>query len=320
MKLRKILPIIGLIFFVYLIYRIGLDKILITVKNANQIYLLLGIISTPIFLLPLIIKWRKILKYQGFILDFLYVQRVYYIGAFYGLITPARSGSIMRAYYIKNKTKRSIIDCVSSIIVERIIDLFVIFFFAFIGSLIVLNKFNSSLSWTLIIAFILFCLSLLILMNKRVTTYILKFFYNMILPEKIKEKADSSLNKFYDSIPKFKQLVVIFLMTIVTWVIIYFQSFIFAKAFYIEIPFHIFITFMSMGTVIATLPISISGLGTREAALITLFSLYGVRPEAIVSTSLISFLVVGVLEGLVGLFFIHKEGKNEILDYNTISS
>ena len=320
MKLKKILPIIGLIFFVYIIYKIGLDKLVVTVRNANLLYLIIGLISTPIFMLPLIFKWHKILQMQGFVLDFLYIQRIYYIGAFYGLITPARTGSLMRAYYIKNKTKKGIIECVSSIVIERLIDLFVIFLFAFLGSIIFLNKFTSKFSWTLIGGFVVFCLFLLIFMNKKITTYVLKLFYNILLPEKIKEKADHSLNTFYNNVPKLKQLFFIFLLTLGTWIFLYFQTFIFAKAFYIEIPFYIFITFISIGTIVATIPISISGLGTREVALITLFSLYNVRPEAIVSMSLISSLGIGIIGSLVGLFFIYMEGKDEILDYNTISS
>ena len=77
-------------------------------------------------------------------------------------------------------------------------------------------------------------------------------------------------------------------------------------------------SFVSIGTVIATIPISISGLGTREFTLITLFSLFNIPPEATVSMSLVSFFMTGLIEGSLGLYFAFKE--DEILDYNTISS
>ena len=320
MKIKKILPLIGIILFLYLIYRIGLSNLISTIKNANLIYLIPGIIVTPLFISVLALKWYTILKIQGYDVKFLYIQKLYYIGGFYGFITPARAGSLMRAYYLKQKTKKSLVECASSIIVERIIDLFVILFFAFIGSLIFLKNFNINLIKVLTPAFVVFLFLILTFLKKERGIFLLSLFYKILLPKNIKDKADTSLDTFYNKIPKIKYLILIFIMTLIAWIIIYFQSYIFAKAFNVIVPFHIFVTFISIGTIIATLPISISGLGTRELTLITLFSLYNVRPEAIVSTSLVSFFVVGLIEGIVGLIFIYSEDKNEILDYNTISS
>jgi len=321
MKLKNILPIIGIFLLVYLIYKIGPYNLFNTLKNANLFYIGLGLITTPIFILPLGYKWYKILKLQNFDLKFPYIMKIYYIGAFYGFITPARAGSLLRAYYIKEKTKKGLIECASSIIIERILDLFVIFLFAFIGSLIFLNKLNINMIHILIITFLIFFSLILIFMRKERGIFVLSIFYNYLLPKNMREKADDSLNKFYNSLPKLRKLIYILFLTIITWLILYFQVYLFGLAFNIEVPFHIFLTFMSIGTVVATIPISISGLGTRELTLITLFSLYNINPEAIVSMSLSSFFGIGTLEALIGLFFIIKEKKkNEILNYNSISS
>ena len=57
-----------------------------------------------------------------------------------------------------------------------------------------------------------------------------------------------------------------------------------------------------------------------KTTLINLFLLFNISPEATVSMSLVSFFIVGFIEGIVGLIFAFKEDKHEILDYNTISS
>jgi hypothetical protein len=44
--------------------------------------------------------------------------------------------------------------------------------------------------------------------------------------------------------------------------------------------------------VIASIPISIYGLGTREAALITIFSFFDVIPENVVILSLFWFVII----------------------------
>lgn len=317
MKIKKILPFIGLILLIYLIYRIGVYDLLETLKNANIYYILIGILSTPIFILPLAYKWHMILKRQGFNLNFFYVLRLYYIGAFYGFITPARVGSLIRAQYLKKKTKKGLIECASSIVIERVMDLFAIFIFAFVGSLIFINS-NLSLSYVLIFSFLVFAGLIFIFMRKSRGMFVLGLIYNYLLPKNIRDIADNSLDNFYNSLPKLRTLIPVLFATLITWTLLYFQTYIFAWAFSIKIPFYIFLVFAAVGTIVATIPISISGLGTRELTLITLFSIYNIKPEAVISMSLSSFFLIGLFEALVGLFFIFKE--DEILDYNTISS
>lgn len=319
MKFKKVLSLIGIILFAYLIYKVGVQNLIQTLKNANFYYIIIGIISTPIFIMPLAVKWYLILKKQGFNLNFPYVLKLYYIGAFYGFITPARVGSLIRAVYLKKKTKKGLIECASSIVIERALDLFSIFIFAFIGALIFI-KTNLNLNYVLIFSFLVFSLLIFIFMRKSRGMFVLKLFYNYFLPKNIKDKADNSLHTFYNSLPKLRKLIPVFILSIITWILLYFQTYLFALAFSINIPFYIFVAFVSIGTIVATIPISVSGLGTREFTLITLFSIYNVPPEAVVSMSLSSFFLIGLIEGLIGLFFMFKEDKNEILNYNSISS
>ena len=320
MNIKKILPVIGIVLLIYLVYDIGLSKIINAIKSANIYYLIFGTVLTPLFILPLALKWHRILKKQGFNLNFFYVLKIYYIGAFYGFITPSRAGSLMRAYYLKKKTKRKLMECASGIVVERIMDLFSVFIFAFLGVIFIIKSYPV-LKPVLVVSFFVFFALILIFMRKKRAVFLLSLLYKHLLPEHIKNKADNSLNIFYDSLPRLRKLVSIFLLTIFSWIVLYLQTFIFAKAFHItSIPFYIFISLISIGTVVATIPISISGLGTRELTLINLFGLFNVNPEAVVSMSLVSFIAVGLIESSIGLFFMLKEGKNEIFDNNPSGS
>ena len=57
---------------------------------------------------------------------------------------------------------------------------------------------------------------------------------------------------------------------------------------------------MAISNLISFIPISISGLGTRDATLIYLFSLIGLKPELAVSYSFLVFIVFFVCGGLMG--------------------
>ena len=57
---------------------------------------------------------------------------------------------------------------------------------------------------------------------------------------------------------------------------------------------------MAISNLISFIPISISGLGTRDAALIYLFSLVELKPELAVSYAFLVFLTFFVCGGLIG--------------------
>ncbi len=79
------------------------------------------------------------------------------------------------------------------------------------------------------------------------------------------------------------------------------------------------ISFVSMGwiatatTVVTMLPISVSGLGLREGALVYLLGLYGVSPSSAIALSLLYFTARYLLTGLLGgILEVRGEGRPEV--------
>jgi uncharacterized membrane protein YbhN (UPF0104 family) len=60
---------------------------------------------------------------------------------------------------------------------------------------------------------------------------------------------------------------------------------------------------------IAVIPISIYGLGTRDATLVALFSLYNIPPENSISFTLFWFTVFFVTPSIIGAFITILENK-----------
>jgi len=58
---------------------------------------------------------------------------------------------------------------------------------------------------------------------------------------------------------------------------------------------------VAVANVIASIPITIYGLGTREIALIGLLSTYSIAPENIVSLSLFWFVLIWLFPSIIGL-------------------
>ena len=80
--------------------------------------------------------------------------------------------------------------------------------------------------------------------------------------------------------------------------------------FNVNIPYIDFILIIAVANVIASIPITIYGLGTREAALIGLFSAYSVFPENVIALSLFWFVLIWLFPSIIGAGVTLLENKS----------
>lgn len=299
MKLKNLLPLIGIAIFIYIVTNIGVAKIINSFSGIKLTYIFLALILLVAEITMLTFKWDVILKRQNFRLDFLYLIKIYLIGIFYGFITPSRAGSLMRASYLKKKTNRPVIECGSSIVLERILDFLVIFIMSIIGALLLIEYLPGLFS-KLIWVFVGFIVLSSFFLSKGRSEFVLKLIHKFLIPSRLKNKVKDSFNSFYNSLLRPKELVYPIILTIATWVLVYSYSFLIAKAFMIDIPYFYFIMIFPISTIIAMIPITVGGIGTREASLIMLFSLFGIAPAKILSMSIVNLIIGGCIPALLG--------------------
>lgn len=305
MQLKKFLPLIGIALFIYIIYSIGLNKISEAFLQVNPSYLLLG--SVLILLKPVLesLKWFYILKSQKINLDFSYIFNVNFISQYYGAITPGKVGSLIKAVYLQKKTNLPLSKTSSSVLIDRLLDLIVVAGMSAIGVLILADAFLIDFNKTVIIL-ALIVLGCIVLLNKNLTRLCLKLFYEFFTPKKYKETLRKSFYSFYDSFPTIKEMTFPFFITAAIWLYMYFIAYIFALSFSLtEVPFIPFIMISAIGTIVALIPVTISGLGTREAFLIGALGVYGAAPEKVVSMSVtgtIALTTIYVAGGLICLY------------------
>ncbi len=306
MKLLKLLPMVGLFILVYIIYKTGIKNIYDTFLTANPYYILISFIVLLLSMFLLAFKWFVILKFQNINVGLWYIFKLYMIGVFYGTISPARSGSIIRASYLANKTNRPVGEYLSSILLERIMDLFVILIFSIIGC-ILLSKYLSNWLPAILVSFFIFLILSVFLFKKNLNKLFLQFIYKFLIPERFKEKSKEIYHAFYSNLLSIKKIIICLLLTIITWSFLGIYLFILSKAYSINISLFYMILILAITTVISLIPITVGGLGTREASLIFLFSLFNVPSVKAVSLSFLSLLISGVFIPLIGFLFSIKE-------------
>lgn len=306
MKWKKYLPLIGIVLFVYILIKLDISKIIKEITNVNLFYLLISLIFVGLLFFTQTLKWFVIARKQKINIPFLEAFKINLISDFYGFITPSKIGCLIRAEYLRGYTK-NIGKGISNFTLDKLLDIISVFFIAFIFLFIFKEKFPGLPIRFFAIVLISLILAMFIFLKKERGKFMLRFFYNKIVPKKMKEKAKLTFNSFYEDIPKKRYFILFFIINFLSWINVYLIAFFVGKALGINLPFVYFLTILPIGTLVSIIPITINGLGTREAALISLFALFGVSAEKVFSMSILNIVISGIFPAIIAIFLILRE-------------
>lgn len=308
MDIKKLLPIIGIGILIYIISTLDLHTIIDIFLKIDIKYSLLSLFAIIPIVISTNIQWQILLKKQKINISFLHSLKNIFIGYFYGFITPGGLGSYIRAWYLKYDSKAPLPKCVSNIITLNTIDYITLLLLGSIGALLLSGQFPN-LFLPIIIVFIII-LSLFVFFLKKEKS---KIVFTKLVESRIfaalKDKIEDPIESFYENLPSFKDVLLPFAISIVGWIIRFSELYIISILFDIHVPYPYFIIIVAVADVIATIPISIFGLGIREGSMITLFSIYSVVPEKILSLSLFWFVLVWFFPSVVGAIITVFESK-----------
>jgi len=296
---RKFLPLAGLLVLIVIIHKIGFVNILDTIKDVCWSRLIiLPFLIISVFMVQTG-KWNIILRLQRIEIEYKKLFQIIMIGMFYASFTPGQLGGFVKIKYLRDCSGRTLSECSSSILIDKVIDLITLCFFAALGSVILARHLYLIIIPFLIIP-LLFTIVFIALDKDRMAKIFRFILPTSLIPKKRKLKLGNAFNLFYRTIPKKKKLLLPFLLSMLTWLLIYTQLFVVARAFFININYCIFIFIMPLVSLVALIPITVSGVGTREAALLMILSTYGVTPEKTVGMSLLNLVLCIYFPALIG--------------------
>ncbi|MEM0360272.1 MAG: lysylphosphatidylglycerol synthase transmembrane domain-containing protein [Candidatus Diapherotrites archaeon] len=292
--MKKQIAFIGILLLITIILFIDTSKLLETLAKTN----LFLFFSATLLSLPAVffrsLKWHLMLKKQGHDFPLKKIFKYYFIGIGLGSFTPGRIGDFAKAIFVNKKIK-SLPVSFSSVLVDRLIDLSVLVGLGIFSLCIFLWIYQTTIiSITVIIAMVVGLASCFyLLFNKRLLKKALKPFYRILVPEKFKEKLSSGFDSFMDSVQALLKnrslLAIAVFLSLASWLFEVFAEYLLALSLGIELPVSFVFLAVSLATLISLLPLSISGIGTRDALIIALFSLRSIPAESAVA---FSFLVL----------------------------
>ncbi|SEM20878.1 conserved hypothetical protein [Aquimarina amphilecti] len=270
---------LGLILFAYLIHRIGWEQTLVSVNKISFINICVAILILWIAFYLKSLRWRIISNSYGIPLVGYKAFKIFFIGLFLANITPGKLGDFGRLLYIKDHLPSQKIGW-SSLIMDRLFDLFCLLFFSFLALIYyqinfrVLKyptEYKGLIWWSLIlIVFVLVLFKFNHQIRKVIKPWVLAF--------------NSHNLGFLRSLQSL-------MITCISMVLIYGVFNYIAWSMGVEID-HVglFLGTFILG-ILTLLPITVLGIGVRETSLIVIFKLYNLPAEDAIALSLIIFLL-----------------------------
>ena len=291
--LKPLLVTVITLFIFYLLFtQIDARSVIQVLSSANPFYLFLSVL-VMMTILPLGVKrWQIILNVTGHSFSFWRCFTIFMAALPLTCITPSKSGDVVKAYYLKDDIPMS--KTIGTVFTERIFDLFSLIFLSFLGSI-----FYRNVEFLIILILILLAIAALFLMsNENLRIPFIRDSWNSIFQNVILSMSVLTRNK--------ETFFIVLSLSLTSWILVAFQTVLFFYALNISIPFMFTMANIPIAILIGLVPVTLGGMGTRDAAIILFFSDYGVPSELLGVGILFSF-VRYLLLFLIGIPFMIME-------------
>jgi len=297
MNIKIVLKIfVSVLLFSFVIFKLNVSEIVGIFVNIDILLLILCLFIVPFLYLIRTLKWDLLLLSVGIKHSFLTVFRVLLIGMFYGMVTPGKTGEIVRAYYLGSEKSRTI----PTIIWDKIIDIFVLLIFSVFSIIFLFD--DANLFITAFCIFFIFIVITVVFLNKNIINRLLHFI----------GINGASTEQFIYTTHLIKNDIGLLLKLIILSICYYIIAIILAVFILksLDVEGYVYVAFtLPIIILMGNIPITISGLGLREYVSVIFFEILGKNPAIGFSFSVTLFVLITLIPGLVGYVFMLKDRK-----------
>lgn len=299
--MKYVVRCLGLAIFVVIVTRVDWHGFVGIFARAHMRLLYAAVI----LIIPLIwikaLRWRLLLSWQGYHISvwdsFLYYSSSVSLGA----ITPGRIGEFSKVLYLKKAGISTLSQGLSSVLVDRFFDLFILVMVALFGMLWLEPWIGAKNIALFGFAGIVTVLILLVTVDdfKRFVGWAS---YQRIVEPRLPVFFKEGIGQFTDALRALYRwrLWQAGVLTLLAHALFFYQCFLIAQAINLPISFVTLTAIMAMTNLLILLPVSVAGIGTREVALLFLLGPMGIGLELILVYSIAVFVVTSIAIGLMG--------------------
>jgi uncharacterized protein (TIRG00374 family) len=278
----------------YMLFRVW-DDLFIALQNSIPAYLVVG---SAICLSAWGLRgWRyhTVLRNLNYRVSITASTACIFVSQTVNLIVPARLGDFVRVFILKHEYSTTYSEGVSSLVVERVFDIFTVALLGAVAVFFVLNApawFYTIIVLPLVAGVIFFVL--LLFMGKfssenRYIAIVLTILHEI-------KRASLSL----------KAIVLLGFSSVVIWLVDILVCVAVVMMFQQQIPFAIIVLAIVIGNLVKAVPLTPGGVGTYEISLAITFGLAGVDPAVATLIAVIDHLIknlVTLAGGIVSIYY-----------------
>lgn len=276
-------------------------KIVTLLGGSHLLWLSAAVATIALERLTSAWKWLVLLRVRESGLGLWEVMRTVFVATFFGTFLPSSIGGDAIRAVAHGRRRSDIAGSASSVVLDRAIGTLAMLMIASLALVPVLGTtitpMDAGIVWTL-------CIGALIVVLLLCSRRIHKRFYGLAGLDKagpLRSRLAKVVNASYEFVEKKGVLLYAFLLSVAVQGVRIVITFFLGLSLGIEANLLDYLVFVPIITVFTYLPISISGMGVREAAFVILFAKIGVPAYACISLSLLFFVMglIGTLPGAV---------------------
>lgn len=288
--------IIPIIIFIILFSKIDIFEFISCLKDVNAILLLLGLF---IFMFASIlissVQWLRILRVFNCPISLGEAMFIRFVSRPIKFLLPFKSGELLKVFYLRKQKGFPVSLGISSLVIQFMLDFLVLVFIMGFAYIFFIKPSYVALFFPAVAFLCILCIFTFKYI-KKLTFYLVK---------KINSRLYDFINTLFKAYALFKlrDFVVILTCSIIAWsgeLIVFIVLF---KAAGVNIPLYAILIFVPLVIIMGNIPITVSGLGVREAALVFFFHQFGSVERLLSGGMLISF-VYFFLPFMLSLFFL----------------
>ncbi len=273
----RLLKIGGVVLFIWILSRIDRSALLLHLRNAEPIGIAASFLGLFLMYTLKAARWHVLVRTTGLTPSWMDSWHLFNIGIFLGAITPASMGEMGRAAYLRRMGLHTG-TALAIPFIDRIADVIIMGAVGVWGVWLLFGW-----QWSLLAASAgMIVLATILFLWQRATGL----------------RAKEWL-AFIGILSQPSSLMSIFFWTVLSWIAYFGWTFLLAGSIDINVSPPVLMAALTLTGILVFIPIAPSGLGTREAALITFLTPYGVPSTQTVTLSLLMFtsIILSVLPG-----------------------
>ena len=312
MRFDRLFGIVGIIIFIFLLFKSNITHIIELLFSVNA-FILIGILANIPIIFFYCLRWQVLLRRIGAFVKLKSVIKIWYKGVVPAFLTPGRVGELYRAKFIKEKTGIHNAKIISTIVVDKFMDLLLLAMLSVFSFIYLIVKFDAGLSlWYLVFFVLIVFFVLFFLTNQKIIKRITNFVLVFPMPSLIKNFFQKSLKEFHKGIELIdkKTLFLAFIYTILNWSFTIIGVYFFALSLSINVNFFYILLAHPISSLLGILPITVSGIGTRDLTYVLIFGIIGLTQESAIALSFLLLIFYNLLHILIGSF-VYLLGEKE---------